>query len=626
MPLTPPYDARPAVSQDIDEIRELLIDNFGEEAAFVKVGDIVILNHVGSEDQMDEIIYFGTRIGVRRYDLLSKQWKLKLDKNGLILIDGKCSKRWVTVVEGAKDKILEGANLLIPGVINADPDIKKGDYIVIMDSDRAIIAGGIAKIDESERKSVEKGVYAKNYSIINKTYSPPTKEISWEEVIRWNKKQLENIERESIWNIRTIKEDLKLPVVVSFSGGKDSLVTLTLVNKALNNEEFKILFVDTGIEFPETVQYVNESIEYFGLEDRLIIEKVDSNLFWDSFEKFGPPARDFRYCCKFAKLGPIRKALERERFGEQFISFVGQRRYESYRRASSEIWQNQYVPNQINISPIQNWTAFVIWLYIYWQNLPYNPLYNEGYERIGCWTCPSSNMSQMKILKKNHTKLYEKLHSALIQWQSTRDLPEEYLTLGLWRFKQIPKKILNIVSLPDVSEKVSQATDLSSLQVVQSECKSDPTTIIGAFSTNISIDRTSNTLNILGDVKVNKKLQYLQVKDKNSTTLLFSDGSFKITLKNKPPISKNFVKKTISNFVLSVLRSLECSECGLCVSECEKGAIKIVDKMLIVDPNLCNHCENCFSVCPIVTIIHRELTGKISEILKKELQFTYLKT
>ncbi|GAI31757.1 unnamed protein product, partial [marine sediment metagenome] len=57
MPLTPPYDARPAVSQDIDEIRELLIDNFGEEAAFVKVGDIVILNHVGSEDQMDEIIY-----------------------------------------------------------------------------------------------------------------------------------------------------------------------------------------------------------------------------------------------------------------------------------------------------------------------------------------------------------------------------------------------------------------------------------------------------------------------------------------------------------------------------------------------------------------------------------------
>ncbi|GAI31759.1 unnamed protein product, partial [marine sediment metagenome] len=115
-----------------------------------------------------------------------------------------------------------------------------------MDSDRAIIAGGIAKIDESERKSVEKGVYAKNYSIINKTYSPPTKEISWEEVIRWNKKQLENIERESIWNIRTIKEDLKLPVVVSFSGGKDSLVTLALVNKALNNEEFKILFVDTG--------------------------------------------------------------------------------------------------------------------------------------------------------------------------------------------------------------------------------------------------------------------------------------------------------------------------------------------------------------------------------------------
>ena len=39
---------------------------------------------------------------------------------------------------------------------------------------------------------------------------------------------------------------------VAFSGGKDSVVTLDLVQRALPHNSFKVLFGDTGMEFPDT--------------------------------------------------------------------------------------------------------------------------------------------------------------------------------------------------------------------------------------------------------------------------------------------------------------------------------------------------------------------------------------
>ena len=44
---------------------------------------------------------------------------------------------------------------------------------------------------------------------------------------------------------------------VAFSGGKDSVVTLDLVQRALPHNKFKVLFGDTGMEFPDTYIAVN---------------------------------------------------------------------------------------------------------------------------------------------------------------------------------------------------------------------------------------------------------------------------------------------------------------------------------------------------------------------------------
>lgn len=599
------------------EIKNLIESNFGENTNIIHKDDIILLNHVGSEDQMEEIIFYGNSIGTRRYDLKSSKWQIKLNANGLSLLNTKITKRWVKVDGIAEEKISQGANVLIPGVIDADPEIVYGDYIAIVDNEFNVIAGGIARIDEKDRHNHVKGVYAKNYLSVNKEYKPKKNDFTWKDVIKLNKEELEKLENTAIEFINKIKNDLGLPVMISYSGGKDSLVTYALVNKALPDTDYKVLFVDTGIEFPETVKYVKESSKILGFQDKLIIEKVPPEVFWKAFEMFGPPGRDFRHCCKFAKLAPIKRAIDRLYQGEHCISFVGQRRYESFQRTGSDVWQNSYISNQINASPIQNWNALMIWMYIMWKDLPYNPLYDTGYERIGCWACPSSDMAQFSILKKNHTDLYEKLYAAVDKWKEEKGLSEDYWRYGLWRFKNIPRKIISALSLNQSDIKpISPKNELIALQIEASDCITMPLSIIGNFSNRIDLQKISSSLIMVGRVQLNQKLNFLRVFNKRYSTIIYSDGTFKINFRKQKNLTELDVRKAIENFVYTVLRALECINCELCVGKCEVGAITIQDSIIYVDKKKCIKCNQCSEICPIVTIVHRELKDKIKNTVK----------
>ena len=618
LPLTPPYDVRPAFEEEIKGLQKLIINNFGKNATILDDDDIVLLNKIGSEDQMDEIIISGSSIGIRRFDLISEKWILKLNSKGLSLLEGKFSKKWVKVDDGAKEKIIQGANILIPGVIDADSNIQKGDYLVIVDENNRVIAGGISRINESDRKDTIKGVYAKNYLSINNQYAPNNEKRTWEEIVRWNMNELKRIEKTAVEFILKAKEELKLPLVVSFSGGKDSLVTLALVKEAIPEKDFKVLFVDTGIEFQETIDHVKECSKQLDFDDILITESVPTELFWESFDKYGPPGRDFRHCCKFAKLAPIKRALEKTFGDEKCISFVGQRRYESYRRASTDVWENKYINNQINMSPIQNWTAFMIWLYIFWKKLPYNSLYETGYERIGCWTCPSSNMAQFQILEKNHPDLYQQLFTAVEKWRETRNLPDNYWKYGLWRFKKIPTKIANTLSLDakDYDDK-SQKIIFSDMQIETSDCITQPMSIIGMFTRGLNLNIIASSLPILGKVQYNKKLNFIRISNKSHSILLYNDGTFRINFKSMNVITKTKIQTIVTSFVYTVMRSLECVRCGLCLGKCNHNAISFNKDSIQINNYLCIKCNQCSEVCPIVTIVYRSLGNIIKDIIRQ---------
>lgn len=124
IPLTPPSDARPAFDHDINFIRKMLDTMYGCRTGkgVIPDGHIVILNKAPSLDRMDEIIIDGAVIASIRYDIGSG-WKLIPRMQGAYRISKYFSRGYVVCNDEAIQFIREGKNLMVPGVIYADPEI-----------------------------------------------------------------------------------------------------------------------------------------------------------------------------------------------------------------------------------------------------------------------------------------------------------------------------------------------------------------------------------------------------------------------------------------------------------------------------------------------------------------------
>ena len=321
--LTPPGDVRPAFQHDIDMIRDLADKQYGPGCgiAMIPDGHPVFMNKAPSLDRMDEFIIDGRTIGSIRYDLGSG-WKLINRIQSAIRIAPIVSKGFVVIDDSAIKFVQDSKNLMAPGVIDASPDVKSGDEVVIITSDRKAIATGVARMDAAEMIASDKGLAVKT-----KHYKPEEPCISdrtytWDEVVNANEKIiLERID-EAVGFIHRTIEKYEKPAIVSFSGGKDSLATLLLTVDA--GLKLPVLFVNTGLEFDETVAHVHEITEKYGLE--LIEETAPTDAFFGNLVHFGPPAKDFRWCCKTNKLGPTVGAIMKN-FPDGVLSFIGQRKY-----------------------------------------------------------------------------------------------------------------------------------------------------------------------------------------------------------------------------------------------------------------------------------------------------------
>jgi phosphoadenosine phosphosulfate reductase len=189
----------------------------------------------------------------------------------------------------------------------------------------------------------------------------------------------------------------KLPL--AFSGGKDSLVILHM---ALDiNPNIPVIYNNTTVEFPETLQYVKQLKEEWAISLHVI--NNDCSFFQMTKEK-GWATHEDRWCCKPYKEEPAFQFMVQSGFKAEI---TGTTRTESiYRRSLSPIKVPSKDPKIIRVNPIYDWNEWEVWRYIRENNIRYNPLYDMGYRRIGCWCCPLNGPSHYKRLKKTHPKLY----------------------------------------------------------------------------------------------------------------------------------------------------------------------------------------------------------------------------
>ncbi|PKL54924.1 MAG: phosphoadenosine phosphosulfate reductase, partial [Methanomicrobiales archaeon HGW-Methanomicrobiales-6] len=93
---------------------------------------------------------------------------------------------------------------------------------------------------------------------------------------------------------------------------------------------------------------------------------------------------------------------------------------------------------------IRNWRALEVFLYLWWQKAPMNPLYEKGLERIGCYLCPAVLESEYEGLREMHPELTDRWDEFLIRWAEKNGLPDAYHRWGLWRWRALPPKMREV--------------------------------------------------------------------------------------------------------------------------------------------------------------------------------------
>ena len=177
-------------------------------------------------------------------------------------------------------------------------------------------------------------------------------------------------------------------VAVPWSGGKDSTAVLTLVRDVV--EHVVAVYVDTGVDFPENMEYVEELSTRLGVE--LIVERAPVR---EELEHGKPlPTHDNRWCTAL-KIGAILRAVKRA--GVSTV-VVGDRDAESRARGLRPFVR---VEDGIKyLYPIKLWSTLHVQIYLAYRNIPPNPLYEAGFYRIGCYVCPSLRSWELIAMRR----------------------------------------------------------------------------------------------------------------------------------------------------------------------------------------------------------------------------------
>ena len=139
--------------------------------------------------------------------------------------------------------------------------------------------------------------------------------------------------------------------------------------------------LDTGYQFNETLELRDRIARRYGID--VSLERPETTVEEYEREHGGPLYKiDPSRCCGDRKIAVIRRVLTR------FDAWMsGIRRDQSPDRAAAPIVEWDHKFDVVKISPLANWTKAKIWDAIVREDVPYNPLHDQGYISIGCWPC-----------------------------------------------------------------------------------------------------------------------------------------------------------------------------------------------------------------------------------------------
>ncbi len=162
---------------------------------------------------------------------------------------------------------------------------------------------------------------------------------------------------------------------------------MTIIHMLASIDPHTPLFnLDTGYQFPETLQMVDRIRERYGMEVEL--KRPELSVAEYEAKNGGPVYKtDAARCCFDRKLVVLRRAA---RGMDAWISAI--RRDQSPDRAKAAIvgWDRKF--GLVKVNPLANSTKQSVWKMIANEDVPYNPLHDQGYMSVGCFPCTRKTM------------------------------------------------------------------------------------------------------------------------------------------------------------------------------------------------------------------------------------------
>lgn len=236
----------------------------------------------------------------------------------------------------------------------------------------------------------------------------------------------------------------KKPLVITYSGGKDSDVLLHLAEAS--GIQFEVLHSLTTADAPQTVYHVRDT--FHRLEDKGIKCTVDKHVqpdgsritMWNLIPKHGIPNRWSRFCCRFLKEtgGKGRFIATGVRWDESFARKKNRGAFEVVTAKKEDklilsndnsedrrLFETCQLKGKRVVNPIVDWKTDDVLDYIEAEHICMNPLYGCGFSRVGCIGCPMAGKSsrQRDFLKyPKYKTMYIKAFERRIEEMKRRGL------------------------------------------------------------------------------------------------------------------------------------------------------------------------------------------------------------
>lgn len=189
----------------------------------------------------------------------------------------------------------------------------------------------------------------------------------------------------SLATISSALKQSKKPII-SCSWGKDSVTLVHLVHRI--DTSVPIVYNDTGVDFPETKEYMDMMKERYNLT--VYIAKSEEWTFWKIAEKYGYPDRTRQVaepkCCYFLKTKPTLQFMRNYGVDLNFVGLTGNEG--SHRRSNYIQHGDLYYSKKQEIwkcTPMIWWTSDDVWEYMSLYDIPPHPAYQKyNIPWLGC--------------------------------------------------------------------------------------------------------------------------------------------------------------------------------------------------------------------------------------------------